>query len=226
MSDVNAALDAILERAPVLPVLTVGDVESAVALGSVLRDAGLPVVEVTLRTPAALDAIRALRDRVDGLEVGAGTIVTPADLERAREAGATFAVSPGATEALYRAAADSTLPLLPGVATASEIMAGLGHGWRRFKFFPAGASGGVAALRAFGGPLARVRFCPTGGIGPDNFGDYLALANVMTVGGSWMVPADAVASGDWSRIETLARECAERAAADRPATNDNDKTTG
>lgn len=211
MSDFNARFDALLDGLPALPVLTIDSPDSAVRLGRVLAGAGLGVVEVTLRTPRSMDAIRAMRDEVEGLVVGAGTVRTAEDLRQAHEAGAEFAVSPGTTRALYRAAADSPLLLLPGVATATEISAGLDEGWTRFKFFPAEAAGGVAALRAFAGPFAPVRFCPTGGIGVGNASDYRALANVMTVGGSWMVPGDALNNGDWSRIEALARECVAQA---------------
>ncbi|MGK7296055.1 MAG: bifunctional 4-hydroxy-2-oxoglutarate aldolase/2-dehydro-3-deoxy-phosphogluconate aldolase [Candidatus Wenzhouxiangella sp. M2_3B_020] len=207
MSDINARLDSIFDDVPAVPVLTIDEPESAIPLGRALAGGGLNVVEVTLRTPAALGAIEAMRS-VDGLVVGAGTVIDASDLHRAAEAGAAFAVSPGATDALYRAAAESGVPLLPGVATASDIMQGIGHGWKRFKFFPAEAAGGRAALRAFGGPFPSVRFCPTGGIASTDAPDYRRLTNVLTVGGSWMVPADAVSAGDWDRIEALARDCA------------------
>ncbi|MGB0513988.1 MAG: bifunctional 4-hydroxy-2-oxoglutarate aldolase/2-dehydro-3-deoxy-phosphogluconate aldolase [Wenzhouxiangellaceae bacterium] len=199
-------IDEILGRAPVLPVLTVRDVDHAVPLAEALRDAGLPVLEVTLRTDCALDVIRKLRDEVDGIAVGAGTILSGEDLERVAAAGAEFAISPGSTPALYQAAASVEIPFIPAVATASELLAGMEAGYRRFKFFPAEASGGVAALKSFAGPFAEARFCPTGGIAPGNAADYLRLDNVMTVGGSWMVPTDAVESGDWDRIKALARD--------------------
>lgn len=203
----NDDIDAILARAPVLPVLTVEDPETAVELARTLFEAGLPVVEVTLRTPAALNAIRAMSDAVDGIIVGAGTIMDEGDLERVTSAGAAFAISPGGTPALYRAALNGKIPFLPGVATASEIMIGMEFGWSRFKFFPAEAVGGIAALKSWRGPFPAIRFCPTGGISGANAADYLRQENVLTVGGSWMVPADAVKEQDWTRIGALARDC-------------------
>ncbi|MDT8438838.1 MAG: bifunctional 4-hydroxy-2-oxoglutarate aldolase/2-dehydro-3-deoxy-phosphogluconate aldolase [Wenzhouxiangellaceae bacterium] len=200
-----SVIDALLDPAPVLPVLTVADPAHAVPLAETLVAAGLPVLEVTLRTPAALDAISAMRT-VSGARVGAGTILTADDLARARDAGAEFAISPGCTRTLYEAAASIDIPFLPAVATASEIIAGLERGYRRFKFFPAEAAGGITALKSFAGPFGDVKFCPTGGIGPSNAADYLRLANVLTVGGSWMVPTDAVQSGDWDRIAALATD--------------------
>lgn len=205
-------IDGILAHAPVVPVLAIAELEHAVPLARALVDAGLPVLEVTLRTPVALEAIRRIRDEVSGAIVGAGTVLTAADLAAVEKAGAAFAISPGGTEALFAAARASGVPLLPGVATAGELMRGLEQGYRRFKFFPAESSGGVAALRAFAGPFPQVKFCPTGGIDAAKAPSYLALANVITVGGSWMVPGDALAAGDWPRIGQLAG----RAAALRP----------
>ena len=205
-------IDNILAQAPVVPVLAIADLAQAVPLARALVNAGLPVLEVTLRTPVALDAIRHIRDEVDGALVGAGTVLTGADFAAVEKAGAAFAISPGATDALYAAARASGVPFLPGIATAGELMRGLEHGYRRFKFFPAESSGGVAALRAFAGPFPQVKFCPTGGIDAARAPSYLALANVMTVGGSWMVPGNALAAGDWARIGELAS----RAAALRP----------
>lgn len=203
----NGEIDAILNQAPVLPVLTMDDLANAVPLAETLFEAGLPVVEVTLRTPIALEAISAIRAAVPAMTVGAGTIIEPADLERVEQAGASFAISPGGTPALYRAAAQASIPLLPGVATASEIMVGMEFGWSRFKFFPAEAAGGVATLESWLGPLPEARFCPTGGISGHNALDYLRLDNVILVGGSWMVPGDAVRERDWQRISELARDC-------------------
>lgn len=197
--------DRVLRKAPVLPVLTVRDPAHAVPLAETLLAAGLPVLEVTLRTPAALDAIEAMA-AVEGVVVSAGTILNASDLARARDAGAAFAISPGCTPGLYAAAETTDLPFLPAVATASEIMQGLERGYRRFKFFPAEASGGTAALQAFSGPFADVKFCPTGGIGPADAADYRRLDNVLTVGGSWMVPTDALSDGDWDRIRALATD--------------------
>lgn len=215
MNDMHAhaqRIDDLLGRAPVLPVLAIARLEDAVPLARALVDAGLPVLEVTLRTAAALAAIRLIREQVPAACVGAGTVLTGGDLAAVESAGARFAIAPGATPALYEAARGASIPFLPGIATASELMRGLEHGHRRFKFFPAESSGGVGALRAFAGPFADVRFCPTGGIDAGTAPAYLAQPNVMTVGGSWMVPADAVASGDWARISALAA----RAAALRP----------
>ena len=200
-------IDAILRAAPVVPVLAIDDLDDAVPLAHALVDAGLPVLEVTLRTPVALDAIQRMRD-VPGAIVGAGTVLTAQDLAAVEAAGAAFAISPGATDALYAAAKSSGIPFLPGIATASELMRGLEHGWTRFKFFPAEASGGVAALKGFAGPFPQAKFCPTGGIDAVKAPGYCALPNVLTVGGSWMVPADALKAKDWARIGTLADEAA------------------
>lgn len=199
----NHAIDDILRHACVVPVLTIDDIDDAIPLARTLVDAGLPVLEVTLRTPAALRAIERMRE-VPGAIVGAGTVINARDLDAVEHAGAAFAISPGATSALYAAARDRTIPLLPGIATASELMAGLEHGWRRFKFFPAEASGGIAALRGFAGPFADVRFCPTGGIDATKAPAYLALSNVSAIGGSWMVPAHALRARDWQTIQALA----------------------
>jgi 2-dehydro-3-deoxyphosphogluconate aldolase / (4S)-4-hydroxy-2-oxoglutarate aldolase len=201
-------IDELLGRAPVIPVLSIARLEDAVPLARALAGAGLPVLEVTLRTDVALAAIRAIRKEVPDAIVGAGTVLTAKDLAAVEAAGAAFAISPGATDALYAAASDARVPLLPGIATASELMHGLELGYQRFKFFPAESSGGVAALRSFAGPFAQAKFCPTGGIDAAKAPAYLALANVITVGGSWMVPADALAAGDWARIADLARAAA------------------
>lgn len=200
-------IDALLQQAPVVPVLAVDDADDAVPLAETLVAAGLPVLEITLRTAAALEVIRRMRD-VPGAIVGAGTVLTAADLAAVQDAGAAFAISPGATDALYDAAKRAAIPLLPGIATASELMRGLEHGWRRFKFFPAEASGGIPALKSFAGPFAHVKFCPTGGIDAAKAPAYLALPNVLTVGGSWMVPNDALRARDWGRIGELARAVA------------------
>ena len=200
-------IDALLRQAPVVPVLAIDDLDDAVPLAEALVGAGLPVLEVTLRTPVALQAIARMRT-VPGAIVGAGTVLTAADLHAVEAAGAAFAISPGATDALYAAARTATVPLLPGIATAGELMRGLEHGWSRFKFFPAEAAGGVAALKGFAGPFAQAKFCPTGGIDAAKAPAYLALPNVLTVGGSWMVPGDALGAKDWVRIHTLATAAA------------------
>ncbi|MER6404489.1 bifunctional 4-hydroxy-2-oxoglutarate aldolase/2-dehydro-3-deoxy-phosphogluconate aldolase [Streptomyces viridosporus] len=199
---------SVLDLAPVLPVVVLEDAADAVPLARALVAGGLPAIEVTLRTPAAPDVIRAIADGVPDAVVGAGTVITPAQVDEAVEAGARFLVSPGWTEALLAAMRASGVPFLPGVSTVSEVVALLERGVREMKFFPARAAGGTAYLKALAGPLPRARFCPTGGIGADSAPDYLALPNVGCVGGSWMLPADAVAARDWDRIERLAREAA------------------
>jgi len=201
-------VDAILRRAPVLPVLAIDCLDDAVPLARALVEGGLPVLEVTLRTEAALAAIRRIVDEVPDAIVGAGTVLGAADLGAVAAAGAAFAISPGATEALYIAARAVSIPWIPAIASASELMRGLEHGHRRFKFFPAEAAGGVAALKAFAGPFAQAMFCPTGGIDAGSAPRYRALANVITVGGSWMVPKDALEGRDWNRITALARQAA------------------
>jgi 2-dehydro-3-deoxyphosphogluconate aldolase/(4S)-4-hydroxy-2-oxoglutarate aldolase len=193
--------------APVVPVLTVKDAAHARPLAEALVKGGLPALEVTLRTPAALDVIREMAS-VEGGVVGAGTLLTPADVLAAKEAGAKFGVSPGATDRLLDACEDADLPVLPGAATASEAMKLLERGYTIQKFFPAEASGGVPALKAIGAPIPQVRFCPTGGVSLANAPSYLALSNTVCVGGSWVAPGDAVDAGDWARIEELAREAA------------------
>lgn len=204
----NAAVDAVFAKAPVLPVIVIDRVEDAVPLAQALVAGGLPVLEVTLRTAAALEGMRRIAAEVEGAVLGAGTVLAPADLEASAAAGCCFAISPGATPALYHAADASPIAWLPAVATASEVMQGLAHGHQRFKFFPAVSSGGIPALKGFAGPFPQVRFCPTGGIDATSAPDFLALPNVGTVGGSWMLPKDAIAGGDWARIERLAREAA------------------
>lgn len=197
----------ICAMAPVVPVLVVTDALRAEDLARALVAGGLPVLEVTLRTPAALQAIAAMA-RVPGAVVGAGTLLTAEDVAAAKAAGASFGVSPGATPRLLAAAEAQGLPLLPGAATASEAMALAEAGYTALKFFPAESAGGAVALRSLGGPLPALSFCPTGGISPANARDYLALPNVMCVGGSWVAPAAAVAAEDWAAIEALAAEAA------------------
>jgi 2-dehydro-3-deoxyphosphogluconate aldolase / (4S)-4-hydroxy-2-oxoglutarate aldolase len=201
-------LDEILSLSPVIPVLTIQRAEDSVPLVRALADGGLKAIEITLRTEAALEAIHIAAAEVPGAIIGAGTILGADDLNRAHEAGARFAVSPGATPGLLEAAVRSGPPLLPGAATASEIMVLAEAGYTHVKFFPAEVSGGVSALRAFAGPFPRLVFCPTGGIGPGNAPSYLALPNVPCVGGSWVAPEDGVSARDWPRITTLAREAA------------------
>ena len=193
--------------APIVPVLVIEDADTARPLAEALVAGGLPALEVTLRTPAALEAIRAMAE-VPGGVVGAGTLLTPADVAAAKAAGARFGVSPGATDRLLDAAEAADLPLLPGAATATEAMRLLERGYDMLKFFPAEAAGGVRALKAIGAPIPQVSFCPTGGVTPRNAPDYLALGNVVCAGGSWVVPADRVATRDWAGIEAAARDAA------------------
>lgn len=191
--------------APIVPVIVVKDIAHAVPLATALVAGGLPALEVTLRTACALDAIRAMAD-VEGGVVGAGTLLTPKDVKAAKAAGAKFGVSPGLTETLVKACEDEGLPLLPGTVTASEVMRAMEWGFDVLKFFPAATSGGAPALKALGGPLPQVSFCPTGGISLANATDYLSLPNVLCAGGSWVAPDAKVQSGDWAGIEALARE--------------------
>ena len=201
-------VDEVFALAPVIPVLAIDRIEDALPLCRALVDNGLPVLEITLRTACALDAIALVARELPHACVGAGTVLSSTDLANVADAGARFAISPGATDALFDAAKGSRTPLIPGIATASELMRGLEHGWRRFKFFPAESSGGIGALKGFGGPLPMARFCPTGGIDAAKAPAYLELPNVACVGGSWMLPADAVKAGDWARIGALAAEAA------------------
>jgi len=203
----SAAVRRLCALAPIIPVLVVRDVAQARPLAQALINGGLPVLEVTLRTDAALDVIAEMAT-VEGGHVGAGTLVTPEDVHAAKAAGATFGVSPGATDALLDAAEEAGLPMLPGAATASEAMRLLARGYDVLKFFPAEASGGVAALKGIGGPLPQITFCPTGGIKPENASSYLALPNVICAGGSWVAPDDLVADGKWDEIEALAAAAA------------------
>ncbi|MFF3464691.1 bifunctional 4-hydroxy-2-oxoglutarate aldolase/2-dehydro-3-deoxy-phosphogluconate aldolase [Streptomyces sp. NPDC001984] len=199
---------SVLDLAPVVPVVVIEDAADAVPLARALVAGGLTAIEVTLRTPAALDAIRAVAAEVPDAVVGAGTVLTPQQVTDSVAAGARFLVSPGWTDALLESMRASGVPFLPGVSTTSEVVALLERGVREMKFFPAQAAGGTAYLKCLAGPLPQARFCPTGGIGPHNAPEYLSLPNVGCVGGTWMLPADAVAARDWGRIETLAREAA------------------
>jgi len=205
--DASAAAAKICLLAPVVPVLVVDDASIAAELARALVAGGLPALEVTLRTPAALDVIREMATVAGGV-VGAGTLLTPKDVENAKAAGATFGVSPGATDLLLDACEANDLPLLPGTATATEAMRLLERGYTVQKFFPAEANGGAAALKAIGAPIPQVRFCPTGGVSLKNARDYLGLSNTLCVGGSWVAPKDKVLAGDWSGITSLASEAA------------------
>ncbi|MAA97470.1 MAG: keto-deoxy-phosphogluconate aldolase [Stappia sp.] len=203
-----ARLDEVMLAAPVIPVLVVDDPARAVPMAKALVAGGLPAIEITLRTPRALEAIRAVAAEVEGAMVGAGTVLDDAQYKAAVDAGATFIVSPGATERLIAAASGHEVPLLPGAATASEVMRLLEAGYERLKLFPAEAAGGVALLKSLASPLPSARFCPTGGISEKTAPSYLALPNVACVGGSWIAGADAIASGDWEGIEARARAAA------------------
>ena len=198
----------LLDRVPVVPVVVVDDLAQAVPVARALVAGGLPVIELTLRTSVALDEIRAIADEVPEILVGAGTVLTPGQAKEARDAGAQFLVSPGATPSLLAGLADTGLPFLPGTATVSEVLAVLEAGWTEMKFFPAEASGGTAFLSSVASPVPAARFCPTGGITAATAASYLTLPNVGCVGGSWLTPKDALASGDWARVERLAAAAA------------------
>lgn len=194
--------------APAIPVLTIGDVEEAVPLARALVEAGLPVAEVTLRTPAAMAAIERIAREVPEAVVAAGTVTRPDQIDSVASAGAKLIVTPGTPASLARALAAGPLPAMPGCATVTEALALAEAGFTHLKFFPAGASGGPAWLKSIAGPCAELRFCPTGGVDAASAPTYLALPNVVCVGGSWMVPGDAIRARDWARIGTLAREAA------------------
>ncbi|MGA9434176.1 MAG: bifunctional 4-hydroxy-2-oxoglutarate aldolase/2-dehydro-3-deoxy-phosphogluconate aldolase [Roseobacter sp.] len=203
--EASARAREICSMAPIVPVLVVDDMRTARPLAEALVAGGLPALEVTLRTPAALDVIAEMA-QVPGGVVGAGTLVTPDDVRAAKAAGATFGVSPGATDELIDACEAEGLPLLAGAATATEAMRLLARGYDMLKFFPAEASGGAPALKAIGAPLPQISFCPTGGVSPQNAASYLSLDNVICAGGSWVAPKDMVTSGDWAGIEALSRD--------------------
>lgn len=208
MKKKQVAIEAILKKAPVVPVMVIEDVKQAVPLAKALVVGGLPVLEITLRTDAALDSMRAIMAEVEGAIVGAGTVIDKQQLQTCEKIGCTFAVSPGSSPKLLDMADDSAMPLLPGGVTASEIMVLLERGYCFQKFFPAEPAGGIAALSGLASPLPQVKFCPTGGITPEKARDYLKLSNVITLGGSWMAPKAKIAAGDWAGIEALAREAA------------------
>jgi len=198
-------LDQLLRIAPLIPVITIERVSDAVPLARALVAGGLQALEITLRTPAAPAAAAVIVKEVPEAILGLGTVLTAQDLDTARALDARFALSPGATPELLEAAAECDLPFIPGVQTASELMAALARGFDVVKFFPAGPAGGIAALRALAGPFPQVRFCPTGGVGADNFMDWLALPNVASVGGSWLAPSSEIRAGDWAAITARAR---------------------
>lgn len=203
---VNLTSLQVMQDAPVIPVIVLNDVAHAVPMARALLAGGIRMLEITLRTPQALACMEAIANEVEGAVVGAGTVRSPQDAAAAVKAGARFAVSPGYTPAVGQACKDLGLPLLPGVATGSEIMMAQEGGYTELKFFPAMQAGGPGMLKAWSGPFFDVKFCPTGGVTQQNANDLLSLPNVACVGGSWLVPADALAQGDWARIEALARE--------------------
>ncbi|MGB9097336.1 bifunctional 4-hydroxy-2-oxoglutarate aldolase/2-dehydro-3-deoxy-phosphogluconate aldolase [Erwinia sp.] len=213
MNNWKTSAEQILTSGPVVPVIVINKLEHAVPLAKALVAGGIRVLEVTLRTACALEAIRTIAKEVPDAIVGAGTVINPQQLHEVTEAGAQFAISPGLTEDLLKAANAGSIPLIPGISTVSELMLGMDHGLREFKFFPAEANGGVKALQAIAGPFPQVRFCPTGGISPANYRDYLALKSVHCIGGSWLVPDDALENGDYDRITSLAREAVAGASA-------------
>lgn len=196
---------------PAIPVVVIEDAARAADLAAALLAGGIKAIEVTLRSEAALKSIEAIARSAPDMLLGAGTVLSPEDVRRCVDAGARFLVSPGSTPRLLDAAEASGLPFLPGAVTASEAMALRERGYRRLKFFPADAAGGITALKGLAGPLPDLSFCPTGGVGAGNAAEYLALKTVFAVGGSWLAPADAIAKGDWARIESLARDAAKLA---------------
>ncbi|GAA0347794.1 bifunctional 4-hydroxy-2-oxoglutarate aldolase/2-dehydro-3-deoxy-phosphogluconate aldolase [Bowmanella denitrificans] len=210
--------EQLFAQGPVVPVLVIKDVAHAVPLAKALIEGGIRVLEVTLRTPAALDVIREIADKVPDAMIGAGTVTNAAQLQQVAEAGAKFAISPGLTTELLEAGNASKIALIPGISSISELMKGRDLGYTHFKFFPAEASGGIKALKSIGGPFPDVTFCPTGGIGANNYLDYLALPNVRCVGGSWLAPDDVVAEGNWAKITELASQAVKGAAAVDSAT--------
>ena len=195
----------VLNAGPVMPVMVIQNLNDAVPLAKALVAGGIKVLEITLRTPIALDAIRLISQEVKEAIVGAGTITTPEQLQAAEDAGAVFAISPGLTPTLLAAAKIGKIALIPGISTLSELMMGMEYGLDHFKFFPAEAAGGIPMLKSIAGPIPQATFCPTGGISPDNYNAYLSLGNVACVGGSWLVPADAVKSKNWDKVTELAK---------------------
>lgn len=206
MKNWKISAERVLSDGPVVPVIVIHRREYAVPLARALVAGGIRVLEVTLRTDCACEALRDIAEQIPEAIVGAGTVLNSQQLEKVTQAGAQFAISPGISERLLQAACAGSIPLIPGVSSVSELMLGMEYGLREFKFFPAQASGGVNTLKSIVAPFSGVRFCPTGGISLANYRDYLALESVLCVGGSWLVPPQAMAAGDWSQITRLARE--------------------
>ncbi|MGE0173961.1 MAG: bifunctional 4-hydroxy-2-oxoglutarate aldolase/2-dehydro-3-deoxy-phosphogluconate aldolase [Oligoflexales bacterium] len=198
-------MKTILKNSPIVPVVVADNVEQGVKIAEALVEGGMVAIEITLRTPSALSIIAAVAKQFPKLMVGAGTVLNPNQLQEVQKAGAKFAVSPGSTPALLKAAKDMKFPLLPGIATASEIMQGIDLGYDCFKLFPASAVGGVPLLKGFGGPFKEVTFCPTGGINENNFLEYLNLDNVVSVGGTWLTPVKSIKDQNWQDIVSLAK---------------------
>jgi len=205
MNNAAANIEAIMLTSPVIPVIVIDDIDDAVPMAQALVNGGLKVLEVTLRTDFGLEAISRIKQQVSGAIVGAGTVITAEDLEKAVAAGSEFLVSPGCTDSLINAALKGSIPLLPGVATPSEAMSLLSKGISHMKFFPAQAAGGIPMLKSIAGPLPQLKFCPTGGITEANAPDFLALPNVLCVGGTWMLDKKLVANKDWAAIEKIAK---------------------
>lgn len=204
----DQSLERILRASPVMPVIAIDRLDQALPLAEALLSGGLSTLEITLRTPVALEAIRQISRAFPSAHVGAGTVTTPEALRQVVEAGASFAVSPGLTRPLIEAVASSAIPLLPGVMTPTEVMTAMDAGFRFLKLFPAEQAGGIPMLKALAGPFKGLRFCPTGGIGPGTAHAYLAQPNVLCVGGSWLTPKALLEAGDWPAIQALAREAA------------------
>lgn len=207
LSDVHRnQVRALFDVCPLIPVISIEHPDHILPLCRALVDGGIRALEITLRTEHGLPAIEALREALPEVQVGAGTVLTPAQYRAVESAGAQFVVSPGITEALLDFGLTASVPLLPGISTVSELMQGYAMGYREFKFFPAAVAGGPAALQAFSGPFPDVSFCPTGGIRPENAGEYLALGNVLGVGGTWLTPERTISSGDWESISQITRD--------------------
>ena len=196
----------VLQTGPVVPVIVINNLDQAVPLAKALIAGGVKVLEITLRTPVAIEAIRMISKQVPDAVVGAGTVATEQDLNAVAAAGGVFAISPGLTPTLLTAAIDGPIALIPGISTASELMLGMEYGLREFKFFPAEAAGGIKMIKSIGGPFPQATFCPTGGISPSNYKEYLSLKNVACVGGSWLAPKDALEQGDWDKITAIAQK--------------------
>lgn len=206
MNNWKMTAEDVLKQGPVVPVIVIKKLEQAVPLAKALLKGGIKVLEVTLRTECAIEAIRLIAEEVPEAIVGAGTVINAKQLAEVTQAGAQFAISPGLTDELLAAANQGSIPLIPGISTVSELMAGMNYGLKEFKFFPAEANGGVKALKAIAGPFSQVRFCPTGGISLANYRDYLALDSVLCIGGSWLVPEDALENGNYDKITELAQQ--------------------